>query len=172
MNVPTGLQDIHVKGDLAFGDKTFQEMPRIIQVIRNSGRSAKQFGILIRRPVPSQMRPAADIGHRPNPGQRFIHRHIGGFLGVVIRAKSPNPLLLTQRRAKRLPQRQSQILVGVVKIHVEIPFGLEANIEKTVLGKELQHVIQEPDSRRNRGSARPVEIQSPADGDFLRLPFE
>lgn len=96
--------------------------------------------------------------------QRFVH-----WQGKV--AVTKDAAFITNGFCKCLPQANANILDGVMLVDVEIAFGLNLEVEQTVLGKQLQHVVKEPDSRLNRGTTLSVQIQIQLDLRFTCATF-
>src|SRR5438128_2260347 len=75
----------------------------------------------------------------------------------------------TERGVQRAPEREADVLHGVVLIHVEVAFRLEREVEQPVHGDELEHVIEERQARSDIGLAFPVESQGDLDVRLLAL---
>ena len=73
--------------------------------------------------------------------QRLVHRH-GGV------AHALNALPVAKRVVERPAQHDRNILGGVVRVDVQVAFGLHLDVEQAVSGELRQHVIQEPNAGR------------------------
>src|SRR6266436_1677459 len=76
-------------------------------------------------------------------------------------------LEIAERLFERLAERDPHVFSGVVQVDVEIALGRDGNIDAGMAGEEIQHVIEEADTGRNRAAALPVEIDRDFDVGFL-----
>ena len=67
------------------------------------------------------------------------------------------------------PERDADILGGVVMIDVQIALGLDRDVDARVARQQIEHVVEEADAGRNRRTALPVEIDFDLDVGFLGL---
>ena len=75
-------------------------------------------------------------------------------------------LLVTQRLIKCLPQCNTDILYGVVRIDVQIPFCGNGEVQQTMAGDLIQHVLEE----RHTGIQLRISAALQAQTDlYLRL---
>src|SRR5271168_473979 len=83
--------------------------------------------------------------------QRFVHGHqeISG---------SQNAFFISEGSCHRLTKRNTNVLHGVVLIHIEIALRGDLQIETAVTRDQVQHVIEETDARVNFGLAAAIEI--------------
>ena len=54
----------------------------------------------------------------------------------------PDSLLFAQRRGENLPQNNTDILHGVVQIHIQITLGLHLEVKQPMTAEKIQHVIK------------------------------
>src|SRR5262245_48862560 len=97
--------------------------------------------------------------------ERFVHRH-----DEVPRAVDAS--LSTQRLRDRLAERDADVFDGVVLVHVEISIRVEPEIEATVPGEQLQHVIEEADTRGDLIASPTVETKPHADPRLACPPID
>ena len=111
--------------------------------------------------LPDEIGPAGDVDRAA--GQRLVHRQvdvaIAGDAGAV-----------AQRLAKRLAERDADILGGVVLVDVEVALRRDADVDQAVARELLQHVVEEADAGRDLGLARAVEGDGDDDVGLLGLP--
>ena len=69
----------------------------------------------------------------------------------------------------RSPERDADVLGGVVVIDMQIALGLDRNVDARMPRQQVQHVIEEADAGRDRRTALPVEIDLDLDVGFLGL---
>ncbi len=87
--------------------------------------------------LPHQIGTARQING--DAGQRFIHRDIGMTIAL-------NPLAIAQGLDQGFTNHIAGIFGRVVVINVQIPLGPQRQVNQTVLGQLLQHMIQEPNT--------------------------
>src|SRR6478672_3249393 len=105
-----------------------------------------------------QERPAGNIER--DAGQRLVHGHVNvGITG--------DALHVAQRLLHRLAERDADVLGGVVVIDVEIALGLDGQIDTRMARQQVEHVVEEADSGRNRRRTGPVEVDCNLDVGFL-----
>ena len=106
---------------------------------------------------------AAEIDRRDR--QRLVHRHheVAGPVDAAPRA---------ERRRHRLAERDADVLDGVMLVDVEIPSGLERQVEPAVPREELQHVIEKPDAGRDVVAPLPVKREPQRDLRLFRGPLD
>ena len=83
-------------------------------------------------------------------------------------SESLDPRLFTQRLVQDLPHDNPDILYGVVFVDFDIALGLNRQVEETMLGEKIEHVVEEPDGGVD--SPLPGAVQTPVNADirFLR----
>jgi hypothetical protein len=54
-------------------------------------------------------------------------------------------------------------------IHVEIAFGIQGEVEATVFGEQLQHVVEETDAGRDVIAAAAFDFQDAGDAGLLSV---
>src|SRR5262245_16061764 len=101
--------------------------------------------------------PAEIDGHF---GIRFVHRQQ--------EAVALNAALVAERLLERLPERQRNVLDGVVLVDVEIARALHVELEAAVLAELLEHVVEEAEARFRARLGLAVEVDADADVGFLR----
>src|SRR5262245_59794341 len=69
----------------------------------------------------------------------------------------------------RLAERDADILRRVVVINVQVTFCLHSDINARMTGKQVEHVIEEPNAGCNGSAPGPVEINRNLDVGFLGL---
>ena len=74
--------------------------------------------------------------------------------------------------SKCLSQNDAHVFHRVVLVHIEIALRLQFKIESAVPGKQLQHVIEEPDAGGHLVLAPAVDVQHRPDRGFLRLALD
>ena len=92
-------------------------------------------------------------------GQRLVHRH-DEVAGAVDAAPLP------ERGRDRLAERDAEVLDGVMLIDVEVARRVDAQVERAVARKQLEHVIEKADPRPYLITALTFERQRQGD---LRL---
>src|SRR5690349_10532558 len=111
--------------------------------------------------APNKVRPAAEIDDAT--GQAFIHRNMGfaseRIAGIEAGSVSSNPLLVSQRFTKCLPQRNPAIFHGVMRIHFEIAIAPKSKVHDRMLGEEREHVIKERNPGLDRRLPLPVDFE-------------
>src|SRR3984893_4119814 len=105
----------------------------------------------------------AEIDCREAEG--FIHGHdkISG---------AQDPALRPKRLVKCLSQNDAYIFHRVVLVKVECALRPQFEVESTVAGKQLQHVIKEPDAGRHLVLAPPINVKHRPNRGFLRLSLD
>ncbi len=78
--------------------------------------------------------------------------------------------LVTQRLEKRLTQGNAYVLHRVVGIDVQIPFGLDSQVQRPMAGHLIEHVFQEAYPGVHPGFTTSVQIQVDRDRRFQGLP--
>src|SRR6185503_97120 len=84
------------------------------------------------------MNSAAEIDCRD--GERFIHGH-DEVTGPV------DSSTIAERARNGLAQGNADVFHGVMLIDVQVALGGEFQVERAMPGKQLEHVVKEPDSR-------------------------
>ena len=112
--------------------------------------------------IEREIRTAAQIDHHTD--KRLIHWHIRKPI-------APDPRLVTKGFPQGLPERNARILNCVVKINVEVAFGVDLQVEQSMTGKQSQHVIEKRDAGHQFGISLAINDKPQCDGCFGRLPF-
>src|SRR5665811_617466 len=100
--------------------------------------------------IVGKVRPAAQING--DGGQRLVH-------GQDEEAVAADSLLGAQRLVKSLPQADADILYSVVAVDLEVALGVDFQVEKTMLGEQGEHVIEETDAGVDAGLAGAVDVK-------------
>ena len=87
-------------------------------------------------------------------------------------AEAPDAGLVAERLAKRLAERQPDVLDGVVVVDVEVARRLEREVEEPVAREYLEHVVQERDAGLHLVAPAPVDVQLESDVRLLGAPFD
>ncbi len=89
-------------------------------------------------------------------GERLVHRHheVAGPVDAALAA---------ERLEDGLPERDADVLHGVVGVDVEIAGRGNRQIEAAVTRDELEHVIEEADARAHGVAAPSVEVDRQTD---------
>ena len=102
-----------------------------------------QFGLQIAHQPDShailihQRRPPAEIDRHHR--QRFVHRQHEV-------ARAIDAFAVPERLREQLSQRDADVFDRVVLVDIQVPGGFQLQIKPAVLGKQLQHVIEEADA--------------------------
>ena len=67
----------------------------------------------------------------------------------------------------RLAERDADVLGGVVMIDMKIALGLDGQVDAGMARQQVEHMVEEADSGRNRRRTGPVEIDRDLDVGFL-----
>src|SRR2546428_6557973 len=110
--------------------------------------------------VVREVRPAAQVDGDVH--EALVHRDRD-------RGIAGDPFAASERGVQRAPEREADVLHGVVLIHVEVAFRLQREVEQPVHGDELEHVIEERQARSDIGLAFPIEPQGDLDVGLLAL---
>src|SRR4051812_48781820 len=88
--------------------------------------------------------------------ERLVHRHheVAGAID------SPT---ISQRHRYRFAEGDADIFDGVVLVDIEVALGRDLQIESTVPGDELQHVIEESDPGADVIASAAVQLQAQSD---------
>ena len=76
-------------------------------------------------------------------------------------------LFVTDRLANGLTKADTDVFHRVVLIDFKIAIGANLEVEQSVAGQQIQHVIKETDSRLNVALARTIQIQLEFDLSFF-----
>ena len=127
-----------------------------------------QFGIegtnLLRGDVHliAQSVPPAEIHGAHHQG--FVH-------GQKEIAVAHDALFIAQRFRKRLTESDADVLHGMVIVHLNVALTFYRQIELTVKGQQLQHVVEKPHAGVDVRLARAVQVQFQGDLGFFGVPF-
>ena len=99
--------------------------------------------------VVRQIGTPGDVHHTAH--QRLIERH--HRVGVAANARA-----VTQRLGDGLAQHDAGVFDGVMPVDVQIAPRLDRQVQQTVAGKRLEHVVEEADPGFHLGLAGPVQV--------------
>src|SRR5579862_5060024 len=97
----------------------------------------------------NQRRPSAEI--QGNYRERFIHGH-----HEITRAI--DPLAIPERFGDKLSEHYADVLHRVVLIDIQIAHRLQLEIKTSVLGKELEHMIEKANAGRDFVAAPALDL--------------
>src|SRR5260370_7766128 len=94
--------------------------------------------------------PSAKINR--GSGERFVHGHqeIAGAQDAAFGA---------ERFLYGFAEGDADVFDGMMLVHIEVATGIHAEIKRTVARNQLEHVVEEADSRGNARRSTPIEIQ-------------
>jgi len=100
--------------------------------------------------VKAEAGPAAEVyGHKR---EHLVH-------GQEALAVAPHAPLIAQGGAQRLPQRDADVLHGMVVVHLRIARAAHAQVKAGMGGKEGEHVVQKAAAGADVALSRAVEVQ-------------
>ena len=108
----------------------------------------------------NQRRTAAEVQRNHREG--FVHRH----------HKIARPIdsaAIAQRLRKQLAENDSAVFDRVMLVHVEITAGVQREVETSVPGEELQHMIEKPHAGVKVVSPAAIDRELPADRGLFRI---
>src|SRR5262249_39973557 len=105
--------------------------------------------------VPDADCPAAQIKRGGN--ERLVHRQ-------GRRAVPGNARFIAERLRQGLAKTDADVLHRVVGIDVQVALGVDVEIDQAVAGEQVEHVVEETQTRGKLGRAGTVEVD--AEGDF------
>src|SRR6185436_14157772 len=108
--------------------------------------------------------------------QKRAPAEVDGYFGIGLVHRQQEAValyaaLVAERLLERLPERQRDILDGVVLVDVQIARALHVELEAAVLAELLEHVVEEAEARLRMRIGRAVEIDGDADIGLLRAPL-
>ncbi len=155
MRIPAG-QDIHMKVHPPMDGKGTEKFLNELE-----GKTPPdRFHIL--GSIEREIRAPAQIDHHTD--KSLIHWNIRKPI-------APDPRLVIQGSPQGLPERDPRILDCVVKINVQVAFGVDLKVEQPMTGKQSQHVIKERDPGHKFGISLAINDKPQCDGCFGRLSF-
>src|SRR5690606_37736722 len=107
-----------------------------------------------------EVRPSGDVDDGEREG--FVERY-GGV------AEPRDARLVAERLAQRLADADRDVLDRVVRVDVDVPGGLDAQVDERVLAERREHVVVERHARGDLGLARAVEVELDEHGRLARL---
>lgn len=106
----------------------------------------------VRRPLRSAELQKRAVGKIDDTAaQRLIHRDIGA-------AVATNASLIAQSFGNNFAQSDTRIFDCVVSIHLKISACIDDQIDKAMLGKEIEHVVKERMPGGDRGTSAAIQI--------------
>jgi hypothetical protein len=121
------------------------------------------------QPAPDQAGPSSEVNHAPC--EAFIHWHISlsseGVSGVKPSPIPANSLLVPQRLDNGLPQGNTAVFHGVVRINGKVPVATKLQIQDRMPGEQRQHVVEEGDAGFDGRLAHAVKVQGNRDAGFF-----
>src|SRR5205085_3939768 len=78
-------------------------------------------------------------------------------------------LHVAERLLHRLPERDADVLGGVVMVDMQVALGVHRDVDARVARQQVEHVIEEADAGRNRRAAGAVEVDLDRDVGLLGL---
>src|SRR5690606_13414186 len=115
-----------------------------------------------KRHTPDQAGAAREIDDHARQG--FIQRHIGV-------AVTDDTLAITGGLAHSLAERNADVFYRVVRINVQVTLGIDADINQTVTGNLVDHVIEKRQAGLKVRLAGAIERDRNGDVGFQRLAF-
>ncbi len=122
---------------------------------------ADLLGLAVYIPV---QRAAAGQVHRAED-KSLVHRQIKAAVPL-------DAAHIAQRAAERLPQRNANVLGGVVIVHLHIPVAGKHQIKPAVPRKQLKHVVQKAAAGVHLVHSHAVQVQRQVDLSFSRVSFD
>ena len=98
-------------------------------------------------------------------GEGFVH-------GEDEVAGAIDALAIAQRFGEQLAQHDAYVFHGVVLIDVEIAIGFEGEVEASVFGEQLQHVVEETDAGGDVVAAAAFDFQGAGDARFFGVALD
>ena len=77
-----------------------------------------------------------------------------------------------ERLLHGLPERDPDVLGGVVMVDMEIAVRLHRDVDARMPGQQIEHVVEEADPGRNPGHARAIEVYRNLDVGLLGLALD
>lgn len=112
-----------------------------------------------------------DLG--PRPTREVDNSACKGFVeGGVCVSKTTEAALFSEGLFESLAEQYRAIFGGMVIIDVEIALAAEVEIEASVFGERVKHVVKEAESRLDIGESAAVEIEREGDLRFLGVALE
>src|SRR5206468_9292055 len=135
------------------------------------GKSGKELVWQIRVEIADPSRANLDVVPEVRPPAQIDDNLRQGFVERTTRlAEAADAVLITQRNFKGLTQRQANVFHRVMKVDLEIAFGSNLNVKKTVAAKTIEHVIKERHAGFNGCLPGAVDIQLHHDVGFFCFP--
>ena len=110
-----------------------------------------------------QPRAPGEVEHHPR--QRFVERHVG----VAVAADAA---LVAKRLRAGLTEHDAEILDRVVRVHLQVALGADAQVQQAVAGDLLEHVLEERQAGGELGAAGAVQRQFDLDARLARLALD
>ena len=113
--------------------------------------------------VELEPRAAGKIDHHAR--QRLVERHVG----VAVAADA---LLVAERLGERLPERDADVLDGVVRVDLEVALGAHREVDHAVARDLVEHVVEERDAGGELRRAAAVEVERHEDLGLLGVALD
>ena len=95
-----------------------------------------------------------------HPRERLVHGHV--HIGVA-----GDAFHVAERLLDRLPERDTDVLGGMVVVDVQVALGLDGEIDAGMARQKLEHVVEKADAGRDRASPAAVDVDHDLDIGFL-----
>src|ERR1700731_2649713 len=162
--------------ETGFDDVVIILAVEILDVEGHAGRLRKgleplleQFGVHLAELGPREIDPPDEVWAVRNidadPGQRLVERDHRRAVALDAGAVAQG---LRHRGADHI----ADILGRVVEVDVEIAFGLQGDVDQTVLSELVEHVVEKADAGRDLGRAGAVERDPALDLGLLGLALD
>jgi hypothetical protein len=146
------VEHADVQADARRVRERLEDVPGHRRVVRaDHRRDALRLGV-------HDVRPPGQVDGRLH--QHLVERHQ--------RVTEPrDPRFVAEGASQRLTERQRHVLDRVVRVDLDVTLTPDHQVEHPVLGKLRQHVVEEPDTGRDIGNPRPVDVELHQDRCFL-----
>ncbi|OQA31659.1 MAG: hypothetical protein BWY57_02288 [Betaproteobacteria bacterium ADurb.Bin341] len=143
-------QIVDMQGHARVIDQPLKEFTRQIDLELSDQRTGKLD-------MEFQSRPAGEVDHHAR--QRFVERHIS----ITVAGQ---PFLVTPGLGQRLAQRDADILDRMMRVNLQIPLGLDIEVNQPMPRHLIEHVVKKGHSGGKPALAAAIEIEADTD---LRL---
>ena len=126
--------------------------PFIASALKNSRTSSvSKLPIFAGREVdvPDEERPPRKVERRPD--QRVVHRE-------VARPIAPDAALVAERLRQRPPERDADVLDGVMVVDLEVALGADVQVDHRMPRQLVEHMVEEADAGLAVVLAAAVEV--------------
>ena len=84
-------------------------------------------------------------------------------------AIAPDPRPVAQRPVDRLAQADAHVLGRVMPVNMQVARAGDRQVHQRMAGEQLEHVVEEPDPRRDLGPPLAVQVELQADVGLASL---